>query len=264
VNHFTSAGPEEGYQSDVLHLLYHELTVEPAHHSYQVQADVFGDHLVLLATLQKVGAIRPHLTFDDGHGSNFQTAFPMLQEHGMKANFFITAGWIEKREGYMTWSELRSLQRAGHYIGAHGWSHQLLTNCNREDLQKELSYARKCLEDGLGQPVNTLSFPGGRFNRRVLQASEEAGYTRVYTSVPRVESLPFGNLVGRVNIRSDWGVEKIASLFDKDRRSIRNLQQQEKVKSLAKSLLGDTFYAKLWSLGNRKNADDDLVPNITA
>jgi peptidoglycan/xylan/chitin deacetylase (PgdA/CDA1 family) len=60
----------------------------------------------------------------------------------MKARFFITAGWTGKKPGYMGWEELRSLHEAGHSIGAHGWTHALLTHCSEKDLQTELSSAR--------------------------------------------------------------------------------------------------------------------------
>ena len=116
---------------------------------------------------------------------------PILQSRGLTAQFFITVGWTGKKPGYMGWPELRALHESGQMIGAHGWSHTLLTHCSEKDLQTELSSARLTLEDKLGTSITTMSLPGGRYNRRVLAACQEAGYTQIYTSVPRAETLPW-------------------------------------------------------------------------
>src|SRR6185437_14596919 len=111
----------------------------------------------------------------------------LLQARDMKAHFFITVGWTGRKAGYMNWNELRALHEAGQLIGAHGWTHTLLTHCSEKDLQVELVNARTALEDGLGSSITTMSLPGGRYNRKVLAACEQAGYTEIYTSIPRSE-----------------------------------------------------------------------------
>ena len=92
----------------------------------------------------------PEVTFDDGHISNFEYALPILQSQNLKAQFFITVGWSGRRPGYMGWTELRQMHEAGQSIGAHGWTHSLLTHCNEKDLNFELGNARLTLEDKLG------------------------------------------------------------------------------------------------------------------
>ena len=110
----------------------------------------------------------PEVTFDDGHISNFEFALPILQSRAIRAWFFITVGWTGRRPGYMGWNELRKLHQAGHVIGAHGWTHTLLTHCSARRLHSELVDARLTLEDKLGASVTSMSLPGGRYNRHVL------------------------------------------------------------------------------------------------
>lgn len=157
----------------------------------------------------------------------------------------------------MGWPELRALREAGHEIGAHGWSHTLLTHCSEKDLQTELSGARLMLEDKLGTSITTMSLPGGRYNRRVLSACQEAGYTQVYSSIPRAEAAGPGPLVGRLNIRGDMRLEWIASLFEPGSRVLSGLARQYRMKEAAKTLLGDRMYARVWGLMNRKEPDTD-------
>ncbi len=242
-----------------LHLLYHELRPGGSKYSYVMGKEAFEEHLKIYSRIRKTdaGGLWPEITFDDGHISNFEYALPLLQSRGLSAQFFITVGWIGQKHGYMGWSELRMLLEAGQSIGAHGWSHALLTHCNAKELQTELVNARKTLEDKLAVPIQTMSLPGGRYNRRVLTACAEAGYTQVYTSIPRSEPASSGPFIGRLNIRSGMTPEWVAELLAPKSRTLASLGRQYKVKEAVKSLMGDRLYETTWALLNRKEPDAD-------
>ncbi len=181
----------------------------------------------------------------------------MLQARDLTAWFFITVGWTGQRSGYMGWRELQELHKAGQKIGAHGWTHTLLTHCNESQLQTELKSARLTLEDKLGASITTMSLPGGRYNDHVIAACGEAGYTQVYTSVPQQEPIPAGAMVGRLNILQNMKLGWIASLLEPDNKTLASMGRQYRVKAAAKGLLGDRMYEKIWALLNRKELDGD-------
>ncbi len=240
-----------------LYLLYHELRPTPSRYSYVIKPADFQKHVDLFVQLRNKEnpELWPELTFDDGHISNFEYALPVLQSGNLSARFFITVGWTGNRPGYMGWNELRLLHEAGQSIGAHGWTHTLLTHCTPKELQTELGSARLTLEDKLGTPITTMSLPGGRYNRRILAACEEAGYTEVYTSIPKAEEAPIGPLIGRLNLLGDMSLEWISNLFQPSSSALSSLGRQYRVKAAAKALLGDQMYEKLWALINRKELD---------
>jgi hypothetical protein len=241
-----------------LHLLYHELRESESEYSYIVTTQQFAGHLALSCADESVQAgPRPEFTFDDGHISDFEHALPLLSEQRVKASFFITAGWTGSRTGYMGWSELRALQEAGHSIGAHGWSHALLPHCSDVELDQELRVARLVLEDRLGSAIDSMSFPGGRYDKRVLKACHQAGYTRLYTSEPRTHLS--GGVIGRVNVRGSMTNTYLQKLFDERSGALTSLERQYVLKAFLQKLLGDRFYASLWSMINRKQPDADAV-----
>jgi len=242
-----------------LYLLYHEVRTGESWYSYVVETGVFARQVEMFARMRATesAGLWPELTFDDGHISNVEVAAPILQSRGMTARFFITAGWTGTKPDTMDWPEVRSLHEAGHAIGAHGWSHKLLTHCGDRELQTELSKSRLTLEDKLGSSVVTMSLPGGRSNRRVLAACAAAGYTQVYTSEPRAELLPLGATVGRLNILGTMQPEWIAKLFEPDGRVLSELGRQYRMKEAAKKLLGDRLYARLWAMVNRREPGTD-------
>jgi len=244
-----------------LFLLYHELRRDAARYSYVVSAARFEQHAELYAHARTgVGAgFYPEITFDDGHISNISLAAPILAARGITATFFITVGWTGVRPGYMDWPDLRALHKSGHAIGAHGWSHTLLTHCTPRQLDAELVRPRLTLEDKLGAPITLMSLPGGRSNRRVVAACAAAGYTHIYTSAPRSEPLPFGPTLGRLNIRGDMQPDSIAHLLDPDSQALAHLARAHRLKTAAQSLLGDRLYARLWALANRREPDEDAA-----
>jgi peptidoglycan/xylan/chitin deacetylase (PgdA/CDA1 family) len=242
-----------------LYLLYHELRPSRSDYSYVVETGAFEKHVDLFLELRKRKGpgLLPQVTFDDGHSSNFELALPILQSRAIQARFFITVGWTDKKPGYMNWQQLRALQEAGQQIGAHGWTHTLLTHCNPSELQKELVDARLTLEDKLGTSITTMSLPGGRANQHILGACHDAGYTQVFTSIPKAEPQPAGPTVGRLNIRGDMTLEWLEKLFQPDSGVLSGLQRQHQIKATAKTLLGDRLYEKLWAILNRQEPETE-------
>ena len=240
-----------------MYFLYHELSSTPQAYTYVLHRDAFRHQLDLFQRPSQSKRISAKLTFDDGHISNYEIALPMLADRGMTADFFLTTSWIGKQHGYMNWSQVRDLHTAGQRIGAHGWSHKLLTHCSPDELKLELFDARKLLEDELGAPVTSLSFPGGRFNKRILGVCLDAGYTSMFSSTPQLTKLPIGPLTGRLNVRGDWTFSYIQKLLDPEKNVLRSLERQDKLKGLAKKILGDSLYGRIWSAANRESSNTD-------
>jgi peptidoglycan/xylan/chitin deacetylase (PgdA/CDA1 family) len=222
-----------------------------------IDTEKFSRHVDLFAQMRKAenGGLWPEITFDDGHLSNYEYAMPALLSRGLIARFFITVGWTESRPGYMGWRELRALHESGQIVGAHGWSHTLLTQCSPQKLDKELRSTRLLLEEKLGTSITTMSLPGGRYNQRVLAACRQAGYKQIFTSIPKAEAVPSGLMVGRLNVRRDMTVEWFRNLLQPGSGTLRGLERQYAIKEAAKRLLGDRLYEKLWGLLNRRERD---------
>lgn len=244
-----------------LFLLYHEVRNGPSNYSYVMQSEQFQKHLEVFAILRNAGGHRlwPEVTFDDGHISNHDIAAPLLTSHNIAAYFFVTVGWIGTRQGHMGWTELCALKDAGHIIGAHGWSHTLLTQLRDRELERELLQSRQTLEDKLGTSVNVMSLPGGRKDSRVLAACSAAGYTNVFTSVPAPALLPLTPTVGRLNVLAGMHTGWLEQILDPATGILASMERKQRIKDVAKSLMGDRMYEKLWSIVNRREQEDPAI-----
>ena len=130
------------------------------------------------------------ITFDDGYRSEVSTA-EILGEHGFAATFFVVPRFLDgltqpahywEHWPHMNWDDARALVEAGFDVGAHSMTHSDLTRCTDAALAEETSGAKVLLEERLGRDVVSFSFPYGRDNDRVRQATERAGYRLACTS----------------------------------------------------------------------------------
>ena len=223
-------------------LAYHEVMPE-SNYSYCVTRDNFAEQLVLLSSI--AGEVR--VTFDDGEQSQYGNALPLLREHRVTATYFVNPGLAGTERKFLTWTQLRELHAAGQSIQSHGWSHKFLVSCSDEELKQEVAGSREILEDKLGAPVEEISMPGGRWDKRVIEACARAGYRRVYVSEPWIASEMFGvQIIGRFMVRRSTGLDELKKMALRDRRTLWTKKMRWQLKKGIVGLVGDGLYHRLW------------------
>ena len=117
--------------------------------------------------------------FDDGYRDTLTIAAPILAERKIPFIVFVTADHIDDASGlYLSKAELLELSGIpGATIGAHGDRHQALTGLDDTALKANLDRSRQRLQDWLGKPITTMSYPFGAVDRRVRDAAHSAGFT---------------------------------------------------------------------------------------
>ncbi len=141
------------------------------------------------------------LTFDDGFRDFYETAWPILKNHGFTASVFLPTGFIansrKKMNGRecLTWREVRELSAAGVDFGGHTVSHVQIHRLDRLTAEKEIKDTKIAIEQFLGIPVRHYSYAYAfpehdrafvAFLRKVLiDAKYKAGVTtRIGTALP--------------------------------------------------------------------------------
>jgi peptidoglycan/xylan/chitin deacetylase (PgdA/CDA1 family) len=156
------------------------------------------------------------VTFDDGFENCLTQALPELEKRNIPATVFVIADGMNREFGSETHAEkllsleqLRSLPTKLVTIGSHTVTHPLLTQVEESEARREIRDSRTKLEAMLDRPVTQFSFPFGGFNEKLVQICREAGYERVYTTLP---AFAFERrdefVVGRVRVDpTDWPLE---------------------------------------------------------
>jgi peptidoglycan/xylan/chitin deacetylase (PgdA/CDA1 family) len=142
-------------------------------------------------------------------------------------------------------------------VGSHGWSHALLTQCGDAELRDELVRSKQTIEERIGQRIDAISVPGGRWNRRVFEAIRNAGYARMYTSDPFLcrSDGPLA-LRGRINVTQDMSPADLGRILNKDFSVVASMRAKHAAKAGLRRMLGETAYHRLWATVADYSDDD--------
>lgn len=117
----------------------------------------------LLSTAQPLRYVV--ITFDDGYRDFYTHAFPVLKRYGFTATVFLPAAFIGnesvglKGKKHLDWEEIRELQSEGIRFGSHSLTHPQLSELHRDKVEYEIRKSKEIIEDELGQPVISFSYP---------------------------------------------------------------------------------------------------------
>ncbi|WP_181186159.1 polysaccharide deacetylase family protein [Alkalicoccus urumqiensis] len=248
---------EEQPEVELPVLMYHDFQPGKAD-SITVPPDVFEEQLAALneagytsITLEEIHAYRAEgaalpekpvlITFDDGYRSNYEYAYPALQEAGMHAVIFAIA---ERRESgadnHFTWEEAREMEAEGtvsiqhhtydmHYLheGETGAEEASLISRTPEETELEyemrvradLAKAKELMEMELDTPVTAFSFPFGKYNEFSVDISREMGMPLLFTIHPVMneqEHLEAG-MLHRFNVPGDMNGDELIAMLENER-----------------------------------------------
>ena len=90
-----------------------------------------------------------------------------LERHGVRGTFFVLGPLAREHPAV-----IRRIAAAGHDLGCHGWSHDLLYTMTPERLREETIRARDAIEEISGKPVKAYRAAYFSITRRSLWALE--------------------------------------------------------------------------------------------
>ncbi len=152
------------------------------------------------------------ITFDDGRDSDYEVAFPALQDAGVGADFFVNTSTVGK-PGHLTWSHIAEMQRTGCSFQSHSHDHIALLWLPNWQLERQLEHSKRILEDRLGAPVDFLAVPYGLVNQRVMSMAQHLGYWAVCNSLPW-PARPGRPTVNRIAIHRDTSRAEFLDLLN--------------------------------------------------
>lgn len=112
------------------------------------------------------------LTFDDGpHPQYTPRILDILQEHGVRATFFVVGKMAEEHPEL-----LRRQAESGHSIGNHTYHHVNLTRIPIPDVAAEIKACGEVIRTITGKTPHLFRPPGGDYDRNVAEVAEALGY----------------------------------------------------------------------------------------
>lgn len=119
---------------------------------------------------------------------------------------------IEERR-FLTWDEVHIMRQQNISFGSHTMRHSALATEQPPCLDQELEESRRAIEAHLEEEVRFIAYPNGSWDRRVIQAARQAGYTHGFTTARggfRLSSNPMA--IPRINIDNAVMTDSMSSL----------------------------------------------------
>ena len=129
----------------------------------------------------QVAALAEAVRREDWHSmeyrveANTDRLLEFFSDKGVKGTFF-TLGWVAEKSPDL----VRRIQRAGHEIASHGYSHQLVYNQRQEVFREETRKSKSILEDITGEAITgyrAASYSITAQSRWALDILCEEGFT---------------------------------------------------------------------------------------
>lgn len=160
------------------------------------------------------------ITFDDGYMNNYEAAYPLLREFGMKGVVFLVHEAVGRHNGWenpalepwlkmLTWAQVKEMQDSGVIeFGSHGMRHRNLAETPLDEARWEAAESKLRLEEKLGREVLGFAYPygAGAFLPEVRAAVLQAGYRFDFSIKQGISRLPWNRERGpvrRLLIRGD-------------------------------------------------------------
>jgi peptidoglycan/xylan/chitin deacetylase (PgdA/CDA1 family)/GT2 family glycosyltransferase/SAM-dependent methyltransferase len=132
------------------------------------------------------------LTFDDGYADFPEHVPPLLFRYGFRATVFIVPELVGQSNVWdaalgeplplMDWATIERLATEGIDFGSHSTRHRPLVALEPDELAADLARSRRLLEQRLGHPVTSLSYPFGLYDATVRSLAAACGYEYAVTT----------------------------------------------------------------------------------
>jgi len=128
------------------------------------------------------------ITIDDGYGTVYDNAWPILKSYGFPFTVFLYTEGLEKGySNYMTWAQIKEMQQAGVDFQDHGFGHQHMAYRPegldevgyRTWISSDLAKSMTILSRNLGETPRYFALPYGHYNEVLLDEIKKMGYEAV-------------------------------------------------------------------------------------
>jgi len=135
----------------------------------------------------KIGAIS--ITFDDGHYSQYEFAYPIMKKYGFKGTYSIVGNWTQDEPTWfseddifyyekMSKDNVIELYNDGNEIGWHGLNHEPYNrNGSWFDLDKQMKEEREFIKNYIPEiTIHTLTYPYSTTSEIIVRSAKSSGF----------------------------------------------------------------------------------------
>ena len=171
-------------------IFYHDINAEKRYTNMSTPIHLFKEHIQIIrdSGYEIVSKINKptgqiEISFDDGFLGIYKN-INVIKELDIPIQLFIITSNLDA-PNYINKSQLLELNSFSQItISSHTHKHSILNRVSVSEIEMELETSKKNLEKILGKNINSLCFPEGKFNNKVIKIAKKMGYSNLYASIP--------------------------------------------------------------------------------
>ena len=123
------------------------------------------------------------ITLDDAYRDNYENAFPVLKEFGLKTTIFVPTEFIDSgNPNHLTWEMIDEMAAYGIRFESHSKSHPDLSGRERDFLIWEILGSQETLAAHLGYTPRYFAYPSGRYDETTIEILTELDFWGAVTT----------------------------------------------------------------------------------
>jgi len=186
-------------------IFYHDIDSDKKYTDMSTPVELFKKHINIIREngYEIVGNItKPfgqiEICFDDAFLGLYDN-IELIKELNIPIHLFVVPYYLH-RENHINREQLLLLNKLTQIkISSHTQTHQVLNLASESLLKDELEISKNFLECLLNISVDTICYPEGKFNDKVIDFAGKAGFSLQYSSLP---GFYFNELLPNVKRRS--------------------------------------------------------------
>ena len=186
------------------------------------------------------------IIFDDNYANQLTYAWPLIEERGIVGTFYVLTN-TANTTGYISYTELQTLQAAGNEIASHSVTHTNFASLTDQQIRDECSDSKAILESN-GLIISNFAYPGGVTDNHIDSIVDDY-YTSGRTAYipPYIVDLPANqfripvineenqanelellkNMVDQVYNTQNWGIFLFHNIIPEDHSSLYTTSQED-------------------------------------
>ena len=185
-------------------IFYHDIHSKNRYTDMSTPIELFKKHIniikdsgyeIVSGITKEHGQIE--ICFDDAFLGVYEN-IDFLKKLNVPIHLFVVSSYLNRKNHIIREQLLELNQLELIKISSHTHTHKILNQTHKEEVEYEFRNSKKVLEDLIGAPVESVCYPEGKFNNRVIQIADQVGYKKQYSSIPSFfyDRLK-GNVIGR-------------------------------------------------------------------
>ncbi|MBL6931496.1 MAG: polysaccharide deacetylase family protein [Rhodospirillales bacterium] len=117
------------------------------------------------------------LTIDDAYLSVYEKAWPRFKDLGFPFTVFVSSDPVDRGiRGYMSWNQIREMDRDGASIGNHTVTHLNMAASDISLNRRELDESSERLLKELGYKPDLIAYPYGEASEQIMNMVRSSGF----------------------------------------------------------------------------------------